>query len=199
MAKNMEWYINNNDFEGAKERLETTSPSWKKRWFEVCETIFNNCKELAKKYVLNPLNKTISEVGAILTPSKRKSKYQDAIQVENGVDLLDNATQKCYLFSFYDEFDNLVCSKVGTTIRTVRKRLTEELTSDTYKNMGCVRAIVHRVYDCGEMPAEGLESYFRAKYIKKYPNSFKKNDRFINEFFDLAQADKIAEKYLRTA
>jgi hypothetical protein len=65
--------------------------------------------------------------------------------------------------------------------------------------MGCVRAIVHRVYDCGELPAEGLESYFRAKYIKKYPNSFKKNDRFINEFFDLMQADKIAEKYLQNA
>ena len=200
MAKNMEWYINNNDFEGAKERLETTSPSWKKRWFEVCETIFRNCKELAKKYVLNPLNKTISEVGTILTPSKRKSpKYQETIQVENGVDLLDNATQKCYLFSFYDEFDNLVCSKVGTTVRTVRQRLKEELNNKTYKEMGCVRAIVHRVYDCGELPAEGLESYFRAKYIKKYPNSFKKNDRFVNEFFDLAQADKIAEKYLQTA
>lgn len=200
MAKNMEWYIKNNDFEGAKERLETTSSNWKKRWFEVCETIFRNCKELAKKYILNPLNKTISEIGAILTLSKRKSiKYQETIQVENGVDLLDNAIQKCYLFSFYDEFDNLICSKVGTTIRTVRQRLKEELNSKTYKDMGCVRAVVHRVYDCGELPAEGLESYFRAKYIKKYPNSFKKNDRFINEFFDLVQADKIAEKYLKNA
>ena len=89
----------------------------------------------------------------------------------------------------------MVCSKVGTTTRTVKQRLTEELRSNTYKKIGCVRAVINRVYDCGDMPAEGLESYFRAMYIKKFPQSFKKNDRFMNTFFDFKEADKIVEKY----
>ena len=84
---------------------------------------------------------------------------------------------------------------MGTTTRTVIQRLKEELRSNTYKKIGCVRAVVNRVYDCGDIPAEGLESYFRALYIKRYPQSFKKNDRFMNEWFDLAEADKIVATY----
>ena len=130
---------------------------------------------------------------------KRKSKFDDNILVADGVDLLDNATQKCYLFTFFNDNDEMVCSKVGTTIRSVKQRLKEELKSKTYTQMGCVRAVVNRVYDCGDLPAEGLESYFRANYIKQFPDSFKKNDRFIDTFFDLKEADKIAEKYLKKA
>lgn len=193
----MNWYIENNDFEGAVERLESTSPNWKKKWYAVCEAIYNKCKDLAKKWILNPLDHTVTQIGKIVT--KKYSKYNNRIQIAEGIDTLDHANQKCYLFSFFDADDNLVCSKIGTTVRTIRERLREELNSDTYVKMGCVRAVINRVYDCGELPAEGLESYFRAKYIKKYPDSFKKNDRFIGTHFDLLAADKIAEKYLSLA
>ena len=84
---------------------------------------------------------------------------------------------------------------MGTTTRKVLQRLKEELNSDTYKKIGCTRAVVNRVYDCGNIPAEGLESYFRAMYIRRYPQSFKKNDRFMNEWFDLKEADEIVLKY----
>lgn len=191
--KSMEWYVENNDFEGAKERFETTSACWKKRWFAVCEKIFNQCKEFADKYILNPLDLSIKKICKIVTP--RKTKYTESIQVSEGIDLLDSAKEKCYLFTFFDENDNMVCSKVGTTTRTVIQRLKEELRSNTYKKIGCVRAVINRVYDCGDIPAEGLESYFRALYIKRYPQSFKKNDRFMNEWFDLAEADKIVATY----
>lgn len=192
-SNTMNWYVVNNDFEGAVERWLNTSANWKKKWFQTCETIFNNCKEWAKTYILNPIDNSIKKIHGILT--KRKSKYSDIIQVAEGVDLLDNAKEKCYLFSFFDDKDNLVCSKIGTTTRTVRERLKEELNSSTYKNIGCIRAVINKVYDCGELPAEGLESYFRASYIKKYPQSFKKNDRFMNEWFDLKEADEIVLKY----
>ena len=89
----------------------------------------------------------------------------------------------------------MVCSKIGTTTRTVLQRLKEELKSKTYTSIGCVRAVVNRVYDCGDVPAEGLESYFRAMYIRKYPQSFKKNDRFMKEWFDLKEADEIVLNY----
>lgn len=191
----MEWYLENNDFEGAKERFETTSPSWKNRWFEICMKIYNRCKELANVYFLNPINKTITKIAQVV--GKRRSKYDDFIQIN--ADLAkdyDKGKEKCYLFTFYNENNEMVCSKIGTTTREVRKRLVEELKSKTYKEMGCVRAVINRVYDCGELPAEGLESYFRAMYIKQFPNSFKKNDRFMNTFFDLKKADEIALAYL---
>jgi hypothetical protein len=191
----MEWYLDNNDFEGAKERFETTSPSWKSRWFEICMTIYNRCKELANVYFLNPINKTITKIAQVV--GKRRSKYDDFIQIN--ADLAkdyDKGKEKCYLFTFYNDKNEMVCSKIGTTTREVRKRLVEELKSKTYKEMGCVRAVINRVYDCGELPAEGLESYFRAMYIKQFPNSFKKNDRFMDTFFDLKKADEIALAYL---
>ena len=193
MSKSMEWYVENNDFEGALERFESTNARWKGAWFETCEQIFNKCKEWAKTYIINPLEKTIKRIVKIQT--KRKTKYSESIQILDGVDLLDNAKEKCYLFEFLNDNDEMVCSKVGTTTRKVLQRLKEELNSDTYKKLGCVRAVVQRVYDCGEIPAEGLESYFRAMYIKKYPQSFKKNDRFMGQFFDLTEADKIVAQY----
>lgn len=194
MANNsMAWYVANNDFEGAVERWMKTSACWKMRWFETCETIFNNCREWSKTYILNPVDCSIKRICKILT--KRKTKYSETIQIAEGVDLLDNAKQKCYLFTFFDADGNMICSKVGTTTRKVLQRLKEELRSDTYKKIGCTKAIVNRVYDCGEIPAEGLESYFRAMYIRRYPQSFKKNDRFMNEWFDLKEADEIVLKY----
>ena len=192
-TKNMGWYVANNDFEGAVERWMSTNATWKQRWFETCEIIFNSCKEWAKTYILNPIDGSIKKICRILT--QRKTKYSELIQVAEGVDLLDNAKEKCYLFTFFDADGNMVCSKVGTTTRKVLQRLKEELNSDTYKKIGCTRAVVNRVYDCGNIPAEGLESYFRAMYIRRYPQSFKKNDRFMNEWFDLKEADEIVLKY----
>lgn len=95
-----------------------------------------------------------------------------------------------------DSRNELVCSKVGTTTRKVLQRLKEELNSETYKKLDCVRAIVRRVYDCGNMPAEDAESFLRAFYIKKYPTSFKKNDRFMIEYFDFNTADELMQSYL---
>lgn len=191
----MEWYLQNNDFEGAKERFETTSKNWKGRWFEVCLQIYEKCKELAKIYFVNPINQTIIKIADVL--GKRRGKYDGKIQISTEISAdYDKGKEKCYLFTFYNENDEMVCSKVGTTTRKIVERLKEELKSKTYKEMGCVRAVVNRVYDCGDLPAEGLESYFRAMYIKQYPQSFKKNDRFMNTFFDLQKADEIAQAYL---
>lgn len=194
--KKMDWYIENNDFEGAVERLETTSARWKKSWYQVCATIFEACGEWAKKYVLCPAENAVKKVSQVLD---RKSKYQSRILKSsdcnyNFADV--KGIEKCYLFEFFDKNGKSICSKVGTTTRKVVQRLREELNSNTYIQMGAETAVIHRVYDCGEIPAEGLESYFRAAYIKKFPESFKKNDRFINAKFDLAEADKIAAKYL---
>lgn len=199
MARSMDSYLNNNDFEGAVDRLNNTSARWKGEWFKVCEQIFNRCKEWAKLYVLDTAAKAVRKLVELCTvaPKVRKtdiSLSEDCI-IQNNADRVE----KCYLIEFFNDEGESICSKVGTTIRTIQQRVREELNSKTYKNMGATRCVIHRVYDCGEIPAEGLESYFRAKYIRRYPNSFYKNDRFMNAKFDFAEADRICEEYLAVA
>ena len=54
------------------------------------------------------------------------------------------------------------------------------------------------MYEC-DTEAEGVESWFRAVYIRKYKGSFKKNDRFFGVDFDLKEADKIFADYVGLA
>ena len=196
MAKAMDKYLASNDLPGAVERLNATSPRWKGEWYAVCAQIFNACKDWAKEYVLDPINKAVRKLTALSTIIPKVKK--DSISVSEGCAIQTNAdrAQKCYLIEFFNAENESLCAKVGTTIRTVQERIREELNSKTYQAMGAVRCVIHRVYDCGNIPAEGLESYFRAHYIKKYPDTFQKNDRFIRATFDLVEADKIVTEYL---
>jgi hypothetical protein len=183
--------IEENDIETAYERYQSTTNRWKGYWWETIETIYKNCKELSKKYILDPIKKIITKICSPKRITNDRIFYGDncIIQTENPT------SQKCYLIEFLNEEKESLCSKVGTTTRAVLTRIKEELRSKTYKDMGAVYCVIHRVYDCGEYPAEGLESLFRAEYIRKYPNSFYKNDRFIKQKFDLAEADKICAAY----
>lgn len=196
MTHSRQYYIDNNDFEGAKERLDNTNDRWRSHWYETCVEIFNACTEWSKKYVLDPIAKAVRKLTTIkvFAPKVRNEDitFSEGCVIQSNED----RAEKCYLIEFFDENKNSICSKVGTTIRTIQQRVREELSSKTYKKMGAVSCVIHRVYDCKGIPAEGLESYFRANYIRKYPNSFCKNDRFICAKFDLAEADKIYSEYV---
>lgn len=191
-------YIAKNDFLGAVEQLRATSPRWRKKWFETCQIIYEKSIQWAKEYVLDPIGLTVKKIASIkdFVPRLRTNKITIADDCHF---FNEDGAEKVYLIEFFDENNNSICSKIGTTTRTIQRRISEELNSDTYKNMGAVRCVVHRVYDCGKIPAEGLESHFRATYIQKYPNSFQKNDRFIKLNFDFKEADKISAKYLAGA
>lgn len=113
----------------------------------------------------------------------------DPIKVRKGEKI-----QQLYLIRLLDKDGDLIYSKVGTTTRSTQSRMKEHL---RYYYDNGVRGIqVSRLWNCGDMEAEGLESEFRAHYIKAYPGAFKKNDRFINVEFDLEEADRIAASYL---
>jgi hypothetical protein len=103
-------------------------------------------------------------------------------------------SQLVYLTRLLDRDGELIWSKVGTTTRSIKTRMAEHLRY--YRKYGVTEIEVTRVWNCGELPAEGLESEFRAKYMKKYPGTFRKNDRFAGVEFDLEEADKIVENYL---
>lgn len=130
----------------------------------------------------------------------RRSKYDEMIDNFTTCDIkLKDGLQKCYLFKFLDSNNELVYSKVGTTTDSVRNRLTTEIRDYRKSGYDIARVEIDRVWYCGELPAEGLESLIRSEYIKQYPKAFKKNDRFINTLFDLSLCDKIAKNYLEMA
>ena len=155
------------DYETAIWNFENTTNRWKKYWFNCLIELYEKCEEFTKKYILDPIKLTVIKIQNSLSKS-RKSKYDDVI-IDNGFDIRAKNGEQCYLFEFYDNNNNLICSKVG---------------------------IINRIYNCGDLPSEGLESLIRSEYIKTYPKSFKKNDRFIGERFDFNLCDEIAQNYL---
>lgn len=160
---------------------------------------FISLLELAMK-LFSVVKETVKRVAKRVTNSNLN--YKDVAIINNtNYDVCDkDGKEKCYLFEFFDESDKLIYSKVGTTLKnSIRGRLVEEIRSYTKSGYNIKKVNINRVWDCKELPAEGLESLIRSQYIKKYPHSFKKNDRFIDKFFDLAECDEIAENYLAIA
>ena len=181
-------YIDKNDLENAYHRFRTAYSNWKDHWWAVVEEIWNRCKDLAKTWWLDIKNR-------ILLPRALAPKSASTGAIEwNGIQPMQNGAQQVYLIRLLDADNALIWSKVGTTIRETSKRMKEHLRY--YKKNGVCKLEVVRLWDCGEMDAEGLESEFRAHYIKKHPGTFRKNDRFINVEFDLDEADKIVANYL---
>lgn len=105
-----------------------------------------------------------------------------------------NGNQLAYLLRLLDKDGNLIWSKVGTTTRTIEERMREHLRY--YRKYDVTTIEVTRVWDCGDTDAEGLESFLRSKYIRKFPGTFQKNDRFYHVEFDVNQADKWVQLYL---
>ena len=186
-VKSYKQCIADNDYKSAIRNFKNTTERWKKHWWECLETLYLSCKEFMKNYILDAAN--------MLVYPKPRTKYDTMID-SNGFDIKAKQGEVCYLFEFFNSEKQLICSKVGTTTRTIRQRLIEELRSKTYTAMGVEYARVNRVYVCGNMPAEGLESLIRSCYIKKFPQAFRKNDRFLKEYFDFLECDEIAKKYL---
>lgn len=183
-AKDM---IEKGDFEAAKMKYEHADIRWKNHWWKTCVEIYNKFTIWAQKYVIDTVNKIIKKKGR-----GRPPKYSDKI-IWNCPDF-ENKGEQFYLVEFLDKNKRVIFSKVGTTTRTIKQRMTEELRqySKKYPVEFCR---VNRVYNLNK-PAELLESFFRAKYINRWPEKFKKNDRFFDVIFDLEEADKFVAEIL---
>jgi hypothetical protein len=191
--------IADNDFLSALDRLEHTSANRVGYWFECCLVIMENDPQWKAMYEPNPDYREFHPItahGKTAQANFQSAWYHNGKEIlTNGrVDLLDSAEQKCYLFRFFDSNGNLVCSKVGTTTKPIMIRIKSELRE--YAKLDVVTCVIDRVYDCGHLPAEGMESYFRAEYIRRHPTHFRKNDRFFSVAFDLEEADRICADYL---
>lgn len=97
----------------------------------------------------------------------------------HGKDGIEKA-QRCYFFKFFDEHNKPLFTKIGTTTNSCLSRLKQEIASYQKSGFPIVRVKICGIVDCGELPAEGLESYLRACFIRDFPQVFHKNDRFFD-------------------
>ena len=190
--------VANNDFLSALENLEHATTRWANYWFKCCLEIMENDPHWKAQFepdaefcAFHP----VTAHGKTAQATFNSIWYYNGKEIlTNGtIRLLDEAEQKCYLFRFFDCDGNLVCSKVGTTTKPILIRIKSELRE--YEKLDVTTCVIDRIYDCGELPAEGMESYFRAEYIRRHPTAFRKNDRFFSVAFDLEEADRICANY----
>lgn len=137
--------------------------------------------------------------------SKRKTiKLSETIVNWGGIDIhflndcqiKDNTIQgeKTYLFRFYNK-EKLIFSKIGTTTKTCQKRLKDEIRYYDNRGFDIRKVEMCEIIDCGEVPAESYESYLRALLIKKFPNTWHKNDRFFGINIPIELFNKICMQY----
>ena len=110
--------------------------------------------------------------------------------------VLRGGKQLVYLYKFYDSNGELICSKVGTTTRLPEQRLKEEIKYYRKRGIPVDSADICSVIDCGAYPAEGAESVTRAAFIHRFPDAFKKNDRFFGVDIPTLTFNKIVKSYL---
>ena len=152
-------------------------------------------KEIQKycNYAINTIRVYIYKFADLLEEAKECFKH---ITVKVKEKLL-GGKQLVYLFKFYNSKGDIICSKVGTTTRTIERRLKEEVKYYRDHGLDVADWTVCSVIDCGELPAEGAESITRAEFIRKYPNAFHKNDRFFDVDISVNQFNKIVKEYLK--
>lgn len=151
-------------------------------------------EEIAKYtgYAISTIKRYISKFKNLL--EKAKNTFYHITQKVKSI--TQAGKQLVYLFKFYRADNELICSKVGTTIRLPETRLREEINYYRKHDIPVERAEICSVIDCGDLPAEGAESYTRAYYIKKFPGNFKKNDRFFNVDIKTRTFNKLINEYL---
>lgn len=196
--KSMALCVIDGDFLTAYAHYTKATARWKEKWYDTCKVIYDTTKKgnIKKSFVFD-------EDGGITKRKRTKltAKYNEEPQIYyNGCEPLDTKgkdNELLYVIVMRDSEHRAIYYKVGTTTRAVEKRMTEHLDYYVLEDIKYIE--INRVADCGKLPAEGLESYLRAKLIKEHPTAFKKNDRFIAEEvvnLDLEKIDKWIAEYL---
>lgn len=167
------------------------TPYYRRKYFKIALDLYNNHPSIQRAW------EYIEHAYYIVDRFRRKAMVW--VAPSKCIDLDDivpfeKGTNQVYIVYFYGEDGQIIYSKPGTTTRFIKDRIKEELTA--YRKSGVCSARLMRLWNCGEMPPEGLESILRAHCIKKYPGTFVKNDRFAGVCIDLDDADRLTRDYL---
>ena len=179
MSKSKADLIASNDFENAKIKFENANGRWKSHWFDCCEQIMNNCKDWAKKYILDPIAMTITKIAEMIKkvkPKKEKNSHT-------------------YLIKMFDTNGNWVFTKIGKA-DSVSKRM-NDFKNHEYKrnNVTIGNTEIIKTY---ELPnddlAQVLESFMRNFFRRTKSENYYPNDRF-DAFEPTAEDLEVFEKY----
>ena len=188
--KSIQACIETNDINEAYSRFRScASNRWAKEWWEVVKTIYYKSKAFFQEYVLDEVNHLLTRIKTFYT---RAEDAYGQIEFDDSFSRLSG--EQCYLFKFYDDEGNFLCTKIGTTTRDFLTRCKEEIRYYHKHGLTTGRVIVERVVNTKEV-AEGFESFLRAYFIKYYPNQFRKNDRFFGVDIDAKLFDKLQKAY----
>lgn len=168
------------------------------------QVVYLGLKEkLPPKKISNYVDYAISTIRTYLHKFKELLSeaiefFKPKVEIISKVKDIPNA-DKCYCFKFYSCDDEILFTKIGTTTRAVKQRLKEEIKSYTKSGFTIAKVVIESIIDCGLIPSEGAESFTRAIFIQKYPNTFRKNDRFMGIDIPVEVFNKTVETYFKTA
>lgn len=180
-------FIRNNDLEGAIERYNKTTARWRDHWWKTVVEIFDSCEKWAKKYIIDRAAQTITAIKQAINRRRTVVKDENTLlygDIEiaylNGTIEKDTKEgEKAYFFKFYEDANRPpVFDKIGTTTKRCLDRLKQEIRYYNKAGFEIERVEICEIWDCGNTPAESYESFMRALLIKKFPNTWHKNDRF---------------------
>jgi len=177
MAKSLKEYIAQNDLEGAYLRYQNANAKWREHWWSGVVEIFNSCKEFASQFILDLENKVLRPIIEKVKNVKSKIINRDVPIIEKG-DFSNCHGEQVYFFKFFNEADEILWTKIGTTAKSYFDRCKREIYDYNRKGHGVAKVIIDNVLNCGDIPAESYESFLRAMLIKEYPNTWHRNDRF---------------------
>lgn len=164
-------YINTNDFEGCLKRFNNTTKNWKNHWFEALVVIYQSSKEWAKKYILDPIKKTVILVTRYFIELNSYIFWNEFETYKNkgGV----------YVVELYDENGEKKYTKVGKA-KNFLNRFNSYKRENKYSNwIKCVK-VAQLYLNEDEDDSLTLENNLR-KLFKKYDiEGYVKNDTFVN-------------------
>lgn len=188
--------IEDNDILSAYENFQHTTKRWENYWWECVVQIFNSCADFAKKFVIDFEKRILSPIIEKIKIVKSRNATKGIPIIEKG-DFSNCHGEQVYLFKFFNESDEILWTKIGTTTRNYLERCKREIYDYNKAGHGVAKVIIENVLNCGDTPAEGFESQLRADFIKAFPSTFRKNDRFFNIDIPVETFNSICAKYAK--
>ena len=194
-----------------EEKFEIGFVEFSRRIKEKCTTVYigiaykallnliRNGADWMKNYIFRPdarlLKDRITRNSNVNKECPRFLRLEDRIIIPNEISRYPNGVQKFYICRLLGENGNLIYQKIGTTNGDIMTRMVDHVRR--YWKEGVCKCIVDRVYEVAGIDSRIVESYFRAIYGRRYPESFKGNDRFTtNVINNYHEADIIFSRFV---
>lgn len=179
---------------------EKMSSSYIGKAYKALLNLIEEGAEWMKEYIFRPFERLIkNRIQRNTRKNRAEANKRDAAcpTYKNALDRIiytddtvrqNDGVNQFYICRMIKDNGKVVYQKIGTTRRDTNKRMYEHLRDHWDK--GVRKIVVDRVYDVEDMPDITIESYFRAKYGRKYKEYLVPTDRFKEAVIDLDEADK---------